>query len=165
MAQTIQSLFPFTNNRAENFVVYPCSVKFSAPVRAGKYLFSRTTTPPAVFGKLLQGQVGIIAGITLSANTSEEAFSSAVNDCLFLQILHDGNKTPVNMSPFPFSNFSQTGIFQEQWTATGATIDQEENFSLEITGEVDQLPDMTLNELELKVVFNYIRVSADHLNG
>ena len=101
----------------------------------------------------------------ISANTTEQNFTSAVNDCLNLQILHDGNKTPVNMAPFPFSNFSQSENFQLQWEATGATVRQEESFSLEVSGYVDQLTGMTLNELELKIVFNYIRVGSDRLKG
>lgn len=165
MAATIQNLFPMTENRAKDFTVYPCYLKFSAPIQAGKYVFSRTTTPPQVFGKLLQKQIGVIAGIMISANTTEQDFTSAVNDCLKLQILHDGNKTPVNMAPFPFSNFSQAENFELQWEATGATVRQEENFSLEVSGEVDQLTGMTLNELELKVIFNFIRVGSDRLKG
>lgn len=165
MAQTIQNLFPKTDNRAEDFTVYPCCLKFSAPIIAGKYVFSRQTTPPQEFGKLLQGQKGVIAGLMISANTTEENFTSAVNDFLLLQILHDGNKTPVNMAPFPFANFAQVGNFQEQWEPNGATVRQEEYFSLDITGTVDQLTGMSLNELELKVVFNFIRVGADKLKG
>lgn len=165
MASTIQNLFPLTDNKAVDFMVYPCHVKFSAPVVAGKYVFSRSTTPPQVFGKLLQKQIGIIAGIMLAANTSEELFTRAVNDSLKLQILHQGNKTPVNLAPFPFSNFSQTENFELQWEPTGATTRQEEDFLLEITGEVDQLTGMTLNELELNVVFNFIRVGKDKLKG
>ena len=165
MANTIQNLFPFTKNRAEDFTVYPCSVLFSAPVRLGKYTFNRTLTPPQVFGKLLQGQRGIIAGVMVAANTTEENFTSGVNGSLMLQILHDGNKTPVNLAPFPFANYAQAGLFQLDWTSSGSTVRQEENFSLAVTGTVDQLTGMSLNELELKISFNFIRVASDKIEG
>ena len=163
MGATIQNLFPLTLNKYEDFTVYPCAVAFSAPVVGGKYIFSRTTTPPQYFGKLLQTQIGIIAGISLSANCAEEDFTRAVNGTLELQILHGGNKTPVNAAPFPFANFSQTDNFQLEWISSGCDTKQQENFELSITGAVDQLPNMTSNELELKVVFNYIRVGSDKL--
>lgn len=160
---TIQNLFPLTKNRAEDFTVYPCYLKFSAPVVNGKYVFSETTTPAQKFGKLLQKETGIIAGIMLSANCSEQEFTEALDNPLMLQILHDGNKSRVNLSPFPFANFSQTENFQLQWVASGASTKQEEHFKLAISGEVDQLPNMTSNELELKVIFNFIRVGSDKL--
>lgn len=165
MAATLQSLFPFTLNDAENFTVYPCYLKFSAPIISGKYLFSEATTPSQKFGKLLQNEKGIIAGIMLSANCQEQDFTSAIDNPLKLQILHDGNKTPVNLAPFPFANFSQTENFQLQWKASGASAKQEEYFRLSISGEVEQLPNMTRNYLELKIIFNYIRVGADKLDS
>lgn len=165
MAATIQSLFPFTNNVAEDFTVYPCRLSFSAPIINGEYVFSEATTPAQKFGKLLQDQKGVIAGVMISANCGEQEFTEAVNDSLLLQILHDGNKTPVNLAPFPFANFSQTENFQLQWMPTGGTVKQEESFLLSISGRVNQLQNMTSNELELKVVFNFIRVGADKLKG
>lgn len=165
MAATIQSLFPFTHNDADDFTVYPCSLSFSAPIVNGEYVFSESTTPAQKFGKLLQDQKGIIAGVMVSANCGEPEFTTAVKDCLLLQILHDGNKTPVNLSPFPFANFSQTENFQLQWEPTGGTVKQEESFLLSISGKVDQLQNMLSNELELKVIFNFIRVGTKKLKG
>ena len=165
MASTLQNLFPFTDKKARDFVVYPCHVKFSAPIRLGHYVFSATTTPPVYFGKLLQKQTGVIAGVKVSANCSEEQFTRALSDSLKLQILHGGNRTPVNLAPFPFCNFSQAEEFTLQWSATGTTMTQEEKFLLSVTGEVEQLTGMTLNELELNVVFNFIRVGTDKIDG
>lgn len=165
MSNTLQSLFPYTKNNAKDFTVYPCYVEFSAPLVAGKYVFSEATTPAVNFGKLLQGQKGIIAGVIVSANCSEDEFSAAVEKPLLLQVLHAENGTPVNMAPFPFAQFSQVAIFQEQWEITGATMLQEEAVKLAVTGEVDQIPGMGANELTLKVVFNFIRVGKDKLQG
>ena len=165
MASTIQNLFPLTKNKYEDFTVYPCRLTFSAPIVNGKYVFSESTTPAQEFGKLLQKQTGIIAGVMIAANCNEQDFTTAVNDSLLLQILHDGNKTPVNLAPFPFANFSQTENFQLEWVATVANMKQEEHFKLSITGDVEQLPNMTSNELELKIIFNFIRVGSDKLNG
>lgn len=165
MAASIQSLFPFTQNRAEDFTVYPCWCKFSAPVVGGKYVFNASTTPPQYFGDLLQKEKGIIAGVMISANCSDAAFTSAVDDPLFLQILHGGNGTPVNMKPFPFSSFAHGDNFQLQWEPTGQDANQQEQFFLEVKGEVNQLPGMTQNELVLKVAFNYYRVGKDNLKG
>ena len=165
MSNTIQSLFPLTNNKAEDFTVFPCYVEFSAAVYGGKYVFNETTTPAKEFGKLLQGQKGIIAGVMLSANCTDQQFTEAVNGALKLQILHAENNTPVNMAPYPFANFSQGGNFQEQWKITASTMQQEEAVKLAVTGEVDQLTNMTQNELVIKVSFNFIRVGEENLKG
>ena len=163
MAATIQSLFPFTKIRANDFTVYPVYCKFSAPIIGGKYIFSEKTTPPQEFGELLQPQTGIIAGVMISANCSSDEFTSALDEQLFLQILHGGNGTPVNMAPFPFSSFAHGDNFQLQWEPSGTTPTQEEKFYLQIQGEVNQLTGMTQNELVLKVAFNYYRVGTDQL--
>lgn len=165
MANTLQNLFPFTENRAEDYVVDPVCVMFAAPVVGGKYVFNDVLTPPQVFGELLQKQKGIIAGVMISANCSPADFAAAVENPLKLQILHDGNMTPVNMSPFPFSTFSDGDNFQQQWKATGTNSQQSENFLLQVSGEVNQLQGMSQNELILKVSFNYIRVGIDKLKG
>lgn len=165
MANTIHSLFPYSRNRWNDFTVFPCYTEFSAPVVLGKYIFSEQTTPAVEFGKLLQGQTGIIAGVMISANCSDADFSAAVDKPLKLQILHGGNNTPINMAPFPFTEFSQGDNFTQSWEITGASTKQEENFKLAIDGELDQLQNMTLNELVLKVSFNFIRVGSANLKG
>ena len=98
MANTLHSLFPYSRNRWSDFTVFPCYTEFSAPVVSGKYIFSEQTTPAVEFGKLLQGQTGIIAGVMISANCSGADFSAAVDKPLKLQILHGGNNTPINMA-------------------------------------------------------------------
>ena len=165
MANTLHSLFPYSRNRWNDFTVFPCYTEFSAPVVLGKYIFSEQTTPAVEFGKLLQGQTGIIAGVMISANCSDADFSAAVDKPLKLQILHGGNNTPINMAPFPFTEFSQGDNFTQSWEITGASTKQEENFKLAIAGELDQLQNMTLNELVLKVSFNFIRVGSANLKG
>lgn len=165
MANTLHSLFPYSRNRWNDFTVFPCYTEFSAPVVLGKYIFSEQTTPAVEFGKLLQGQTGIIAGVMISANCSDADFSAAVDKPLKLQILHGGNNTPINMAPFPFTEFSQGDNFTQSWEITGASTKQEENFKLSIAGELDQLQNMSLNELVLKVSFNFIRVGSANLKG
>lgn len=165
MANTISSLFPNTPNKWKDFNVFPCYAEFSAPVILGKYIFSEETTPSVEFGKLLQGQTGIIAGVSISANCDAGQFAAAVDNPLRLQILHGGNNTPINMAPFPFTEFSQGDNFTQSWEITGATVMQEESFKLSVTGELDQLTGMTLNELVLKVTFNFIRVGSLNLKG
>jgi len=160
MANTLQNLFPFNLNKSKDFTVYPCYVEFSAPVQNGKYIFNVTTTPPVEFGKLLQGQTGVIAGVMIGANCSGDDFTAAIDKPLKLQVLHGGNGTPVNMAPFPFTNFAHGDNFQLQWEPTGTDTKQEESFKLAVTGEVEQLQNMTLNELVLKVSFNFIRVAT-----
>ena len=165
MAQTIQSLFPFTTNKRKDFLVYPCYVDFAAPVIGGKYIFSEATTPAKVFGKLQQGQTGVIAGVNISANTTPDNFTSGVENPLLLQILNSGNETPVNLAPFPFSQLSDTQGFQEEWEITAATMQQQDFFKLAITGEVNQLTGMTNNELILRVTFNFIKVASEKIEG
>lgn len=163
MANTLQNLFPLTNHNPDDFNIYPVYVKFSAPVIGGKYVFSPTTTPAQAFGDLLQPQAGVIAGVMVSANCDAAQFTAALDEPLFLQILHGGNKTPVNMRPFPFSDFSQADNFQLQWKCSGGDRNQQEKFLLQITGSVNQLTGMTNNELVLRVSFNFIRVGLDKL--
>ena len=69
------------------------------------------------------------------------------------------------MAPFPFSEFSQGDNFTQSWEITGASTKQEESFKLAIAGELDQLQNMTLNELVLKISFNFIRVGSANLKG
>lgn len=161
MAATLQSLFPQLVPDMDGITVFPCYAEFSAPVQAGKYVFNEVTTPSVDFGKLLQGQVGIIAGVMISANCQPSDFAEAVDKPLELQVIHGGNMTPVNMAPFPFTEFSQGDNFQLQWEITGASMQQEENFKLAVRGEVDQLSGMSNNELKLKVTFNFIRVGVN----
>lgn len=165
MANTIQSLFPYTQNRSKHFNVYPCFATFAAPVIAGKYVFNETTTPPVVFGKLLQQQRGIIAGVMISANCQPADFAAAVDSPLLLQVIHGGNRTPVNMRPFPFCEFSQGDNYQEDFICSTTTMQKEENFLLGIKGEVNQLTGMNNNELILKVSFNFIRADKNEFHG
>ena len=165
MSNTLQSLFPMTNNRAEDFTVYPCYVEFSAPLSGGKYTFSEATTPAKEFGKILQKQKGIIAGVMISASCTDQEFTTAVNSALMLQILHGENNTPVNMAAYPFANFSQGGNFQGQFEATAETMQQEEAVKLAVTGDVDFIPGMGVQDLVVKISFNYIRVGKDQLKG
>lgn len=161
MANTLQNLFPQKMIRGDHYNVYPCYAKFAAPVIAGKYVFNAKTTPPVEFGKLLQPQIGIIAGVMISANCPPADFAAAVDDPLKLQIIHGGNNTPVNMRPFPFSNFSDGDNYQEQFICSTTSKNKEESFLLGITGEVNQILNMTQNELVLKVSFNFIRADKD----
>ncbi|MBO4708028.1 MAG: hypothetical protein J5594_05700 [Elusimicrobiaceae bacterium] len=165
MANTIQNLFPATQNKGVDFVVQPRFVEFSAPIIGGQYVFSESTTPAVVFGKLPQGQTGIIAGVMISANCENSQFTRALSEPLELQILHGGNNTPVNISPFSFTEFSQGDNFSLQWAITSASTLQEEDFKLSIRGKVDQLTGMTQNELILKITFNFIRVGSKNLRG
>lgn len=165
MAATIQSLFPFTTNRGKDFTIYPVVTEFRAPIIGGKYVFSEATTPAQVFGKLLQDQIGIIAGVMISANCTADNFTRGIDTPLELQILQRGNDTRVNMSPFPFTAFAHGDNFQAQWEITAATIEQEDDFKLAVAGSVNQLTGMTENELVLRIAFNFIRANAKKILG
>lgn len=103
MANTLQNLFPFSTIEPVNAEIYPKTVIFSAPIIAGEYVFSDTTTPPQELGTLPQGKTGIIAGVMIGANCTPEDFAANVVDVLELQILNGANGTPINSAPFPFS--------------------------------------------------------------
>ena len=165
MAATLQSLFPLTSNKGEDFTVFPCYTEFSAPVVGGKYIFNDNTTPAVEFGKLLQGQTGVIAGVMITANCTDGQFTSALEPGkpLKLQVLHGSNNTPINMAPFPFTAFAHGDNFSAQWRIVGASVKQEEAFKLAITGEVNQLTGMTSNELLIRVSFNFYRVGSTSL--
>lgn len=162
MANTIQSLFPIHRKytyAGRSFQVYPCAVEFSAPLYDGKYRFDGQTegNKAKSFGQLLQAQTGVIAGIFLSSNSSSAEFTNALDKPLELQILHGGNKTPVNESPFVFSDFAQGSNFSLQWETSGTTTNQQENFLLQIRGSVNQIFSLTDDELKISVVFNFLR--------
>lgn len=163
MAATLQSLFPLHDQPGRKYTVYPCVAEFSAPIENGNYIFSRSTTPPVKFGRLLQGQTGVIAGVLVSANCADADFTKALNGSLKLQIMHGGNKTPVNMAPFAFPNFAAGDNFQEQWEITGTTTQQDEDFYLAIEGTVQQIDEMTEDRLLLKIAFNFIRYDGQGL--
>lgn len=160
MANTINKLFPFSTIDPKKAQIYPCFVDFAAPIVGGKYVFSKTTTPPQNFGELPQGQTGIIAGVQISANCIEDDFAAGVEKPLMLQVLHGGNGTPINFKPFPFSQFSHGDNFQLQWQITAARPNQNDGYELAVEGEVNQIGNMTSNELILRVTFNFIRVAG-----
>ena len=159
MANTKLSLFPFSTLRDDQIEVYPVAIEFRAPIIGGKYVFSQATTPAKVFGQLAQSQHGVIAGVMLSANTTADDFAQAVDKPLELRILHGGNDTPINLAAFPFSTFAHGDNFMANWKITAAEKNRRNDFLLSVTGEVNQLPGMTQNELILRVTFNYLRVA------
>lgn len=159
MAATIQSLFPYSTIDPNKVTIYPRLASFEAPVIGGEFVFNETTTPPVNFGKVLQGQKGVIAGLMLSANCSDSEFTTNVIEPLKLQVIHGGNLTPVNLSEFPFSNFSQAENFELQWKVTGVTVEQEEDFFLSVNGKVNQIPGISSNKLKLDIMFNFILIA------
>lgn len=163
MAATIQSLFPKTDYTGTKFTVYPCNVEFSAAIVAGRYVFSQKTTPPVRFGELLQGQTGVIAGVFISANCSDADFTKSLKNPLALQVINGGNRTPINMAPFYFTSFANGSNFGLQWTITAANTKQSDGMLLGVVGEVDQIDNMTDDNLILKIAFNFIRFDGENL--
>lgn len=158
MANTLEKLFPFSTLKTNAATICPVYKEFSAPIIAGQYVFSESTTPAVEIGTLSQGQKGVIAGIQISANCSADDFAAGVESPLLLQVLHGGNRTPINYRPFPFSQFSHGDIFTLAWEITAADTNQEDEFILSVEGKVNQIGNMTSNELVLKVLFNFIRL-------
>lgn len=159
MANTLQSLFPFSTVSPESTQVYPRAVEFSAPIEAGHYVFSKDTTPAQEFGTLIQGKTGVIAGVMIGANCSPDDFALSVEEPLRLQVLNGTNKTPVSLAPFMFSQFSHGDNYCTWWNITGSTANRyEDTFLLSVEGRVKQIANMTDNELKLKISFNFWRV-------
>lgn len=166
MANTLQSLFPFSTISPDRAHIYPVTVKYSAPIIGGEYVFNDTTTPPQIFGQLPQEQTGVIAGVMIGANCSPSDFAKNVVDALELQILNGSNKTRVNMSPFPFSEFSHGDNYSLWWNITGAGSEPyTDDFLLKISGKVKQISDMTENELKIIISFNYWRIDNEELKA
>ena len=165
MANTLQNLFPFSTISPDRAQVYPVTVEFSAPIVAGEYVFNETLTPGQVFGRLSQNQTGVIAGVMIGANCTPEDFAQNVNGVLKLQVLNGANKTPVNLAPFPFSQFAHGDNYALWWNITGAAKQYEDEFILQVTGRVKQIANMTENELKIKISFNYWRVDKRELVG
>lgn len=165
MANTLQNLFPFSTISPARALIYPVSVTFSAPIIAGEYVFSEATTPAQVFGRLPQNQTGVIAGVMIGANCTPEDFAANVGDPLKLQILNGGNMTPVNLAPFPFTQFAHGDNYSMWWNITGAAKAYEDEFLLQVSGKVKQINNMTENELKLKISFNFWRIDNSELKG
>lgn len=165
MANTLQNLFPFSTIEPVNAEIYPKTVIFSAPIIAGEYVFSDTTTPPQELGTLPQGKTGIIAGVMIGANCTPEDFAANVVDVLELQILNGANGTPINSAPFPFSQFAHGDNYSVWWNITGAETPYIDTFVLQVKGKVKQIANMTENELRLKISFNYWRIANKELEG
>lgn len=161
MANTINKLFPFSTLDPDKVKVCPRFVEFSAPVVAGKYVFSEATTPAQIFGELPQGQTGVIAGVQISANCNPDDFAEACDSPLLLQVYHGGNNTPVNVDPFPFSQFSHGDNYLLNWKITAADTDNKDAYKLGVVGEVNQIGNMNSNELILRVQFNFLRIEGD----
>lgn len=164
MANTLQNLFPFSTIKPAGALVYPCAVSFAAPIQAGNYVFSDSTTPPQKFGKLLQQQTGVIAGVMISGNCTPGDFAAAVDEPLKLQVYNGGNRTPVNLAPFLFSQFAD-GDNYTLWFNITQAVQYEDDFLLAIEGKVKQISAMTENELKLKIAFNFWRVDSRQLEG
>lgn len=164
MANTLQNLFPFSTIRPAGAQVYPCAVEFSAPIQAGFYVFDKTTTPPARFSYLNQGQTGVIAGVMIGGNCTPGDFAQAVQEPLKLQVYNGGNRTPVNLAPFPFSQFAHGDNYSLWWNITQAA-NYKDDFYLGIEGKVKQIANMTDNELKIKIAFNFWRIDNGQLEG
>ena len=166
MANTLQNLFPFSTIAPSNATVYPVSLTFAAPIIAGEYVFDETTTPRQRIQTLSQNQTGIIAGVMIGANCLPEDFAANVVDVLNLQVINGGNDTPVNLAPFPFSQFSHGDNYSLWWNITGTSEKPyEDEFYLSVSGKVKQSANMSENELKLKISFNYWRVANKEIEG
>lgn len=162
MANTLQSLFPFSTVPPDTTQVTPCSVEFSAPIIAGHYEFNDQKTPPQRFETLMQGKIGVIAGVMIGANCSPDDFAQNVEAPLKLQVFNGTNKTPVSLSPFMFSQFAHGDNYCTWWKITGSSgARYDGDCFLSVSGRVKQIPGMTSNELVLKISFNFWRVDKD----
>ena len=166
MANTLQNLFPFSTINPVRAQVYPVNVEFNAPIIGGEYVFDESTTPAKSFGTgLSQKQTGVIAGVMIGANCTPEDFAANVVTNLELQVLNGSNGTPVNLAPFPFSQFAHGDNYALWWNITGAATPYIDDFLLQVSGKVKQIDDMTENELILKIAFNFWRVDNGELGG
>lgn len=62
MANTLEKLFPFSTLKTNAATICPVYKEFSAPIIAGQYVFSESTTPAVEIGTLSQGQKGLLPG-------------------------------------------------------------------------------------------------------
>lgn len=156
MANTLQSLFPFSTVSPESTKVEPCAVEFSAPIIAGHYVFSEDTTPAQYFGKLDQGKTGVIAGVMIGANCEPDDFALSVEEPLKLQVINGTNRTPITLAPFMFTQFAHGDNYATWWNITGSSATPyNDSFYLSVEGRVKQINNMTDNELKLKICFNF----------
>lgn len=163
MANTLQNLFPFSTISPARALVYPCHIEFSAPITAGHYVF-KDENRVSLGTKLLEKQTGVIAGIMISGNCNSDDFAAAVDEPLKIQVYQGGNDTPVNLAPFPFSQFAHGDNYSLWFNITQAA-NYENEFFVGLSGKVRQIANMTSNELKIKIAFNFWRIDKAMLEG
>lgn len=152
---TIFQRFPQLKNWRE-VAVFPVSLKFTAPLIAGKFVFNEQKT--AFFSN--SNELVVLDGVSLSASggIDELTFSKALKDFFSLNIIREGNGHPVTLAPFKFAAFNQAALFTANFTAT-ATNGNEENFSFELKGELEQIPELAgLASIDVNIVTNIFRM-------
>lgn len=138
---TIQQLFP--GLPGSSFLPYPCGATFSAPLTAGRFVFSKVRAP---IHYLTSSEIGIVSDVSFVSNVDALQFSRAVDKSVnggyfTLNIVGGGNGNPVNLAPFKFANFAQASGFVAQFAAS-AVENAREEFFLELDGALIQTPEI-----------------------
>jgi hypothetical protein len=164
MAKTLWELFPGVDRIIDRIQVEPRAARFPAAAAAGAFTWDLSV--PIM--KLDQSETGIIAGVSFAANVSDTIFSNAIdpafNDGYFtLDLIRDGNQTPVNLAPFKFATAGQAQEFSCMARPTG-TENFTESFSLKLRGRLLQTPEILAlgkGSLSLTCVFNLYRAKDE----
>lgn len=164
---TLYQKFPGLSEVEKKVLIYPVSLKFTAPLVAGRFDWPSLVLPA------FQGSSGerfILDGCNLAATIDQLTFSNAIdpsflNGFFQLDIVRDGNGHRVTLAPFLFSAFNQGSEFSADFSPT-ATINNVENFSFRLAGALIQTPDLILQgitEISILLTANLYRVKIGML--
>jgi hypothetical protein len=154
---SINQLFPNLKNR--DFAVYPVAVSFTSTLNAGFYDFD--FLPKKKVCELGKNETGLICGINLSSNVSNDLFLEALdenNGFLSIRLIHGENKSDVNLAPFYFCNFSDSS-FISNFKIVGSNSSEKESFFIKLGGRIKQIG--SINKITLNLIFNLLKTKKD----
>ena len=166
---TLWEKFPGISRVNEKVSIYPISCRFSAPLAAGRFQF----TKQKVFAfRGSAGEMFVLDGCTLASNIDQLTFNNsldpAYNGGVFsLDIEQAGNQHTVTLAPFRFSAFNQGAEFSANWSPS-ATQNNQEDFNLILDGALIQTPAIIaagLVSVDIVVTANIYRVKESLLRG
>jgi hypothetical protein len=166
---TLWEKFPGVSRITDKISIYPIACRFSAPLIAGRFEFSKVLSFAFVGSA---GEAFVLDGCTLASNVDQLTFNNSLdplynNGVFSLDIKQDGNGHLVTLAPFRFSAFNQGGEFSANWSPTG-TNNNQESFSLLLDGALIQTPAIIaagLLSVDIVVTANIYRVKQNLLRG
>jgi hypothetical protein len=161
---TLYQKFPGIIAPDTSIQVYPIAVKFTAPLIGGRFDFLGVENF-AFTGN--SSEKFILDGSAIAGNISNQIFNNALDPAAFngfflLDIIRDGNRHPVTLAPFKFSDYSQALNFSANFAPNATDKSGRENFNFKLSGGLLQTPEILalgLNSISIIITTNLYRIS------